>query len=186
MRYGEIKRKTAETDIILELNLDSKGESSIDTGCGFFDHMLTLFAKYGRFDLEVKCIGDIEVDYHHTTEDIGIVLGSAFKEALGDKKGITRYGDTTLPMDESLILTAVDKVCLNYNTDKQVELDTINIDEAKKYIDENQFAKGSMLPKIEACISFVENSDNKKAIISSLDKASDAINGKNGTIIKRR
>ena len=108
MRKSEIVRKTAETDIRLSLNLDGKGESSIATDCPFLDHMLTLFARHGRFDLEVKCEGDIEVDYHHTTEDIGIALGQAFKEALGDKKGITRYGDTTLPMDESLILTAVD------------------------------------------------------------------------------
>lgn len=108
MRTAEIVRKTAETDIKLSLNLDGKGESSIDTSCPFLDHMLTLFARHGRFDLELKCVGDIEVDYHHTTEDIGIALGQAFKEALGDKKGITRYGDTTLPMDESLILTAVD------------------------------------------------------------------------------
>ena len=108
MRIAEIIRKTAETDIKLTLNLDGKGESVCDTSCPFLDHMLTLFARHGRFDLEVKCVGDIEVDYHHTTEDIGIALGQAFKEALGDKKGITRYGDTTLPMDESLILTAVD------------------------------------------------------------------------------
>ena len=108
MRTSEIVRKTAETDIKLTLNLDGKGESVCDTSCPFLDHMLTLFARHGRFDLTVKCVGDIEVDYHHTTEDIGIALGQAFKEALGDKKGITRYGDTTLPMDESLILTAVD------------------------------------------------------------------------------
>lgn len=108
MRTAEIIRKTAETDIKLILNLDGKGDSCCDTSCPFLDHMLTLFARHGRFDLDVKCVGDIEVDYHHTTEDIGIALGQAFKEALGDKKGITRYGDTTLPMDESLILTAVD------------------------------------------------------------------------------
>lgn len=108
MRTSEIIRKTAETDIKLTLNLDGKGESNCDTSCPFLDHMLTLFARHGRFDLTVECVGDIEVDYHHTTEDIGIALGQAFKEALGDKKGITRYGDTTLPMDESLILTAVD------------------------------------------------------------------------------
>ena len=107
-------------------------------------------------------------------------------EAVIDKDKTAALLANLIDADMLLILTAVDKVCLNYNTYKQVELDTINIDEAKKYIDENQFAKGSMLPKIEACISFVENSDNKKAIISSLDKASDAINGKNGTIIKRR
>lgn len=108
MRNAEIIRKTAETDIMLTINLDGKGSSSCDTGCPFLDHMLTLFARHGRFDMTVKCVGDIEVDYHHTTEDIGIALGQAFKEALGDKKGINRYGDTTLPMDESLILTAVD------------------------------------------------------------------------------
>ena len=108
MRTAEIIRKTAETDIKLTINLDGKGESNCDTSCPFLDHMLTLFARHGRFDMTVKCVGDIEVDYHHTTEDIGIALGQAFKEELGDKKGINRYGDTTLPMDESLILTAVD------------------------------------------------------------------------------
>lgn len=108
MRKAEIKRKTAETDISLSLCLDGSGKSEIDTGCGFLDHMLTLFAKHGRFDLVVKCIGDVQVDDHHTTEDIGIALGEAFDKALGDKKGIVRYGSMTLPMDESLILTAVD------------------------------------------------------------------------------
>lgn len=108
MRMSEINRKTAETDIFLSLNLDGTGKSAVDTGCGFLNHMLTLFAKHGRFDLIVSCHGDVDVDYHHTTEDIGIVLGTAFAEALGNKKGIVRYGDTTLPMDESLILTAVD------------------------------------------------------------------------------
>ncbi len=108
MRTAEIIRKTAETDIKLTLNLDGKGESTCDTSCPFLDHMLTLFARHGKFDMTVKCIGDVEVDYHHTTEDIGIALGQAFKEALGYKKGIDRYADTTLPMDEALILTAVD------------------------------------------------------------------------------
>lgn len=108
MRDCKINRKTAETDINLSLSLDGNGTSSIDTGCGFLDHMLTLFAKHGRMDLSVKCKGDTEVDYHHTVEDIGIVLGSAFASALGDKKGIVRYGNTALPMDEALILTAVD------------------------------------------------------------------------------
>lgn len=108
MRKAEIKRKTAETDIALKLNLDGKGTAKIDSGCGFLDHMLTLFAKHGRFDLTVKCTGDTFVDYHHTVEDIGICLGQAFKTALGEKKGITRYGSTILPMDEALILTAVD------------------------------------------------------------------------------
>lgn len=108
MRYSEINRKTAETDISLTLNLDGSGKSDISTGCGFLDHMLTLFARHGRFDLTVHCTGDTQVDYHHTTEDIGIALGTAFAEALGDKRGICRYGSTVLPMDESLILTAVD------------------------------------------------------------------------------
>ncbi len=108
MRKASINRCTAETDIALTLLLDGSGKSEIDTGCGFLDHMLTLFAKHGRFDLCVKCKGDTYVDYHHTVEDIGIALGSAFKEALGEKKGINRYGNMILPMDESLILTAVD------------------------------------------------------------------------------
>ncbi len=108
MRNAEISRKTKETDINLTLNLNGKGDSTINTGCGFLDHMLTLFAKHARFDLFVKCVGDIEVDYHHTTEDIAICLGDAFKNAIGDKKGICRYGDIILPMDEALILSAVD------------------------------------------------------------------------------
>lgn len=108
MRTAEIKRNTAETQIELSLNIDGKGKSEINTGCGFLDHMLTLFAKHGRFDLNVKCTGDTDVDYHHTVEDIGIALGSAFSTALGDKKGIVRYGNMILPMDEALILSAVD------------------------------------------------------------------------------
>ena len=108
MRIAEISRKTAETDIQLTLNLDGKGESRIDTGCGFLDHMLTLFAKHGSFDLTVSCKGDTEVDYHHTVEDVAICLGDAFKKALSDMKGINRYGNMILPMDETLILTAVD------------------------------------------------------------------------------
>ena len=108
MRCAEIKRQTAETDIALTLNLDGKGKSHIDTGVGVLDHMLTLFSKHSRFDLDVKCLGDVQVDFHHTAEDIGIALGQAFRNALGDKKGITRYADTTLPMDETLILSAVD------------------------------------------------------------------------------
>lgn len=108
MRNTEIVRKTAETDIRLSLNLDGKGASVIDTGCGFLDHMLTLFASHGRFDLFVRCAGDMEVDAHHTAEDIGICLGQAFSECLGDKKGIERYGFMILPMDEALILSSVD------------------------------------------------------------------------------
>ena len=108
MRTIEIIRTTKETDIVLKLNLDGSGVSKVDSGCGFLDHMLTLFARHGRLDLELTCKGDTEVDFHHTTEDIGICLGLAFKQALGDKRGIVRYGDTILPMDEALILSAVD------------------------------------------------------------------------------
>ena len=108
MRKASIERKTAETDISLALALDGSGVSDIQSGVGFLDHMLTLFARHGRFDLRVKCQGDTQVDAHHSVEDIGICLGQAFREALGDKKGIARYGDTTLPMDEALILTAAD------------------------------------------------------------------------------
>ena len=108
MRIAEINRNTAETQISLKLNLDGTGKSEISTGCGFLDHMLTLFSRHGRFDLTVHCNGDTQVDYHHTVEDIGIALGTAFAQALGEKRGILRYGDTLLPMDEALILTAVD------------------------------------------------------------------------------
>ena len=108
MRRVTIARKTAETDINLTLNLDGEGKSAINSGVGFLDHMLTLFAKHGGFDLTLTCVGDTYVDDHHTVEDIGIALGSAFAQALGDKKGICRYGSCVLPMDESLILSAVD------------------------------------------------------------------------------
>ncbi|MBQ1269439.1 MAG: imidazoleglycerol-phosphate dehydratase [Clostridia bacterium] len=108
MRTAQINRKTTETDIALTLNVDGTGASSIQTGCGFLDHMLTLFAKHGRFDLTVTCVGDTYVDYHHTVEDVAICLGKAFFAALGNKAGICRYGDTILPMDEALILSAVD------------------------------------------------------------------------------
>ena len=108
MRTAEISRKTNETDIKLKLNIDGTGQSKINSGCGFLDHMLTLLARHARFDLEVTCKGDTEVDYHHTVEDIGIVLGDALKQALGDMRGIVRYGSFLLPMDETLILTAID------------------------------------------------------------------------------
>ena len=108
MRISNIDRKTAETEISLQLNLDGEGKSTVDSGCGFLDHMLTLFAAHGGFDLTLACKGDTNVDDHHTVEDIGICLGKAFSEALGDKRGITRYGDITLPMDEALILAAID------------------------------------------------------------------------------
>lgn len=108
MRTASIQRDTLETQISLTIDLDGRGKSSVATGCGFLDHMLTLFARHGRFDLTVSCNGDHQVDDHHTVEDVGICLGTAFREALGDRKGICRYGSTTLPMDETLILSAVD------------------------------------------------------------------------------
>lgn len=136
MRTAQINRKTAETDIQLSLNLDGTGKSAVDTGCGFLDHMLTLFSKHGRFDLNLTCKGDTYVDDHHTVEDVGISLGQAFKEALGDKKGICRYGDKILPMDEALILSAVDlsgRGYLGYNleipTEKVGSFDTELVEE---------------------------------------------------------
>lgn len=131
MRISTIKRQTAETDITLTLNLDGSGNHNIDTGCGFLDHMLTLFAVHSSYDLDVTCKGDTFVDDHHTVEDIGISLGLAFLNALGDKKGIFRYGDKLLPMDEALILSAVDisgrgMLCyeLNIPTEKAGTFDT--------------------------------------------------------------
>lgn len=108
MRNGYIQRRTAETDITLKLELDGSGKSKINTGCGFMDHMLTLFAAHGGFDLEVECRGDVQVDYHHSIEDIGICLGKAFDQALGERRGINRYGSMLLPMDEALVMCAVD------------------------------------------------------------------------------
>lgn len=124
MRTAEISRKTAETDIQLALNLDGSGKSTVATGVGFLDHMLTLFAAHGRFDLTVSAVGDTHVDDHHTAEDVGICLGRAFSDALGDKRGITRYGSCMLPMDEALILTAVDlsgRSCLCFDLEIPTE-----------------------------------------------------------------
>lgn len=136
MRSFDLTRKTAETDIRLSLNLDGSGRSSIATGCGFLDHMLTLFAAHGKFDLEVACTGDTQVDDHHSVEDIGICLGTAFQNALGEKRGIARYGSFLLPMDEALILCAVDlsgRSCLCYDlnipTEKIGTFDTELIEE---------------------------------------------------------
>ena len=126
MRTSTCNRKTAETEIKLSLNLDGIGVSEIQTGCGFLDHMLTRFAAHGRFDLKLQCKGDTYVDDHHTVEDIGICLGAAFRDALGEKRGITRYGSFLLPMDEALILSAVDisgRSCLCY----QLEIPTEKI-----------------------------------------------------------
>lgn len=108
MRTAEITRNTAETNISLKVNLDGTGKTEVSTGVGFLNHMLTLFAAHGKFDLEVRCVGDTDVDDHHSVEDVGICLGQAFRQALGDKRGITRYGSFLLPMDEALILAAVD------------------------------------------------------------------------------
>ena len=131
MRTYSTERTTAETDIKLSLNIDGTGKSVINTGCGFLDHMLTLFAKHSGFDLEVNCKGDIQVDYHHTAEDIAIVLGDALTNCIGNAKGICRYGHIILPMDEALILCAVDaggRACLNYKlaipTEKVGDFDT--------------------------------------------------------------
>ena len=124
MRSATINRSTTETQINLTLNLDGTGKTEIKTGVGFLDHMLTLFAKHGRFDLTLFCNGDVQVDDHHSAEDIGICLGEAFSVALGDKRGITRYGSMTLPMDESLILSAVDlsgRAYLGYKLDIPTE-----------------------------------------------------------------
>ena len=136
MRQAEINRKTGETDISLSLSLDGSGKCGINTGCGFLNHMLELFAKHSRFDLNVSCIGDTDVDYHHTVEDIGIVLGQAFSQSLGDKGGITRYGSMILPMDETLVLTAVDisgRAYLNFDaqmpSQKVGEMDTELVEE---------------------------------------------------------
>ena len=135
-RTASVQRKTAETDITLSLNLDGTGKSEIQTGVGFLDHMLTLLAKHGRFDLEVFCHGDTQVDDHHSVEDIGIVLGQAFAHALGDKRGITRYGSFLLPMDEALVLAAVDlsgrdtlRYGLNIPTQKVGTFDTELVEE---------------------------------------------------------
>ena len=136
MRSSEIKRKTAETDIRLSINLDGTGKAELATGVGFLDHMLTLFARHGKFDLCVTCKGDTNVDDHHSVEDIGIALGQAFKEALSDKRGIIRYGDITLPMDEALVLAAVDisgraMLCcdVQFRTEKIGDFDTELVEE---------------------------------------------------------
>lgn len=139
MRKAQINRKTAETDIAMTLNLDGTGVAACVTGCGFLDHMLTLFAKHGRFDLSVTCTGDTYVDDHHTVEDIGICLGKAFSQALGEKRGIVRYGDTMLPMDEALILSAVDvsgRGACYYNLDLPTEkVGTFDTQLAKEFFD---------------------------------------------------
>ncbi len=136
MRVAEITRKTKETDIYLKLDIDGSGKAEIKSGCAFLDHMLDLFAKHGKFDVTVKCKGDTDIDFHHTTEDIGICLGQAFNKALGDKAGITRFADTVLPMDEALVMSAVDvsgrsfcSVSLDVKTSKVGDFDTELVNE---------------------------------------------------------
>lgn len=135
-RISKINRKTNETDISIELNIDGSGNYDIDTGIGFFDHMLTHISKHGFFDLNIACTGDLEVDCHHTIEDIGIVIGKCIKKAIGEKKGIKRYGSAIIPMDETLILCALDlsgRAYLNYDvaltTDKLGAMDTEMVEE---------------------------------------------------------
>ena len=136
MRKAELTRKSGETDITLSLDLDGSGSYDIDTGCGFLDHMLELFARHGRFDLVLRCAGDTKVDYHHTTEDVAIVLGSAMRQALGDRRGIRRYGEAAIPMDEALVLAVTDvggRACvvdaLAIPTEKVGDFDTELVDE---------------------------------------------------------
>jgi imidazoleglycerol-phosphate dehydratase len=178
MRTSLKVRETAETKIRLELNLDGKGASDIKSGCPFLDHMLTLFAKHGSFDLALTCDGDKEVDYHHTVEDIGITLGAAFDEALGDKGGICRYGDMILPMDEALILSAVDlsgrgylKYNLNSMAEKVGDFDTELVEEfwlgftrsANCTLHINQMSGANTHHIIEGCFKSVARS-LKKAV----------------------
>lgn len=135
MRKTKVERNTTETRIVATVNLDGEGKYEVDTGCGFLDHMLELFARHGRFDIEIRCVGDTHVDDHHTVEDVAIVLGKAFDKSLGDKAGIVRYGNMLLPMDEALLQVALDisgRVCLLYNAqlkDKVGSFDTELVEE---------------------------------------------------------
>lgn len=188
MRTAEITRKTKETDIYCKINIDGTGESRISTGIGFFDHMLEAFARHGFFDLELKCEGDLYVDCHHTIEDCGIVLGQAINKALGDKKGITRYGCFTLPMDETLIVSAVDlcgRPYLNFDvtftTNKVGEFDTEMAKEffyavsysAMMNLHIKELAGENNHHKLEACF---------KAFARALDNATRTDERVNGTL----
>ncbi|MFA6877489.1 MAG: imidazoleglycerol-phosphate dehydratase HisB [Fusobacterium sp.] len=137
MRKSRIERKTLETDIVVDVNLDGSGKSTIDTGIGFLDHMLTLMAFHGSFDMEVRCTGDLYVDDHHTVEDIGIALGEAFNKALGDKRGIRRYASIYIPMDESLshvVLDISNRPYLVFNTDfKNEKIGTMASENFKEF-----------------------------------------------------
>lgn len=176
MRTSTINRKTAETDIALTLNIDGTGLSNIDTGIGFLDHMLTLFSRHGRFDLNLTCKGDIHVDAHHSVEDIGLCLGGAFAEALGDMRGITRYADLTLPMDEALVLCAVDisgrswlSLNVDLNSEKVGTMDTELVEEfllafvrrANITLHIKQLAGSNAHHIIEACFKALARALNK-------------------------
>ena len=196
MRSCTIDRCTKETQIKLSLKLDGSGISNIDTGCGFLDHMLTLFASHGSFDLDVQCKGDVNVDYHHSAEDIGICLGKAFAEALGDCKGIYRYGSMILPMDEALILTAVDisgrdllAYSLNIPTEKVGDFDTELVEEfllgfvrnAKITLHVNQLAGSNSHHIIEG--AFKSFARAMKAAVAIDEKKADQIPSTKGTLV---
>ena len=196
MRSCTIDRCTKETQIKLSLKLDGSGISNIDTGCGFLDHMLTLFASHGSFDLDVQCKGDVNVDYHHSAEDIGICLGKAFAEALGDCKGIYRYGSMILPMDEALILTAVDisgrdllAYSLNIPTEKVGDFDTELVEEfllgfvrnAKITLHVSQLAGSNSHHIIEG--AFKSFARAMKAAVAIDEKKADQIPSTKGTLV---
>ena len=196
MRSCTIDRCTKETQIKLSLKLDGSGISNIDTGCGFLDHMLTLFASHGSFDLDVQCKGDVNVDYHHSAEDIGICLGKAFAEALGDCKGIYRYGSMILPMDEALILTAVDisgrdllAYSLNIPTEKVGDFDTELVEEfllgfvrnAKITLHVNQLAGSNSHHILDG--AFKSFARAMKTAVAIDEKKADQIPSTKGTLV---
>ncbi len=184
MRKSSIKRKTKETDIEIELNIDGDGTAEIDTGIGFLDHMLTLFAFHGSFDLKIKCKGDLYVDTHHTSEDIGIALGQAFLDALGDKKGIERYGFMFVPMDEAMARVVVDfsgRPYLVYNVEfNNSRLGTMALEDFKEFF---RGFSGNSLTTLHIEMLYGENDHHKieavfKAFGRALNKASSLTSGK--------
>lgn len=185
MRVATTERITKETQIVLELNLDGTGQSSIDTGVGFLDHMLTLLSFHGQFDLDVTCHGDLKVDSHHTIEDIGIALGQVFLEALGDKKGITRYGSFTIPMDEALVTTNVDisgRAFLVFNVDlPRVRLGNYDVEMTEEFfrafaynanmtLHINELYGSNTHHKIEACFKSVGRALKEAVSIDEANK----------------
>ncbi len=184
MRTAETIRRTEETDVSVLLNLDGSGDCQIDSGVGFMDHMLTLFARHGSFDLKLRCKGDIEVDDHHSVEDMGIALGQAFAKALGEKRGIKRYGDKTIPMDEALVLSAADisgrgMLCYSMDipTEKVGSFDTELVEEFWQGFARNsgitlhirQLAGSNSHHIIEACFKSVARSLREAAAIDEKD-----------------